>query len=241
MKQRLGGILCVIFGAVLIGTGLSSGGGSGVVGSTPIDCTGGNVGLVVACPVAQITFFKTVQGTDPSPPASWTVHVTSTCTDPASGIPVNQIVNVPSGGSASTGNLFVYTSSAHTTLCSYSYVEDPLPSNCTSLFAPASPQTLAIRVGLDVDVTNTCNVVTTTPPPPPTSTSATSATPTRTITDTSSAVSTPAPSGSTTAPISNTGPREQVRASVWIGIALCVLGFVLVVAGRRTGRRALGR
>jgi hypothetical protein len=231
MKQRLGAIFCVILGAVLIGTGLTNT-STGTVGALPVDCTGGNIGIqVVGCPTGQIAFTKTVQGTDPNPPSSWTVRVTSTCDDPNTGLPVNQLVQVPSGGTANTGDLFVYTDTTHSTVCSYAYVEDPLPANCTSVFDPASRQGVPIRVGLAVSVTNTCNRQTTTPPPPPTSTTAApTPTPTSTvITDTFGPTPT---TTSTTQPISNTGPREQVNASVWIGVALCVLGLVLLVAGR---------
>jgi hypothetical protein len=234
MKQRLGALLCILLGAVLIGTGLTTS-SAGDVGATAVGCGTVQVGQVNLCPTEQITFTKTVLGTDPSPPANWSVHITSTCLDPATSLPVNETISVPSGGATNTSDLFIYTTTAHTTLCSYSYVEDPLPSNCTAAYVPASPQELSLRIGLTVAVTNTCNAPSTSTAPP--SSSSASTPPPTTVTDTTVA---PTPSeSSTAAPISNTGPHEQLRASVWIGIALCVLGLVLLLAGRRTGRRAL--
>jgi hypothetical protein len=175
-------------------------------------------------------------GTDPTPSGHWSVRITSDCLDPNTGLPVDQIVLVPTGGSASSGDLFLFTTTAHTSQCGYVFVEDPLPGNCTSVFDPASPQTIPNSDGRHVVITNTCTERTTTaPPPPPTSTTAT---PTASTSVPATPSSSAAPS---TAPISNTGPREQVRLSVWIGAALCVLGLVLLVAGRRRGRHATTR
>jgi hypothetical protein len=233
MKQRLGGILCVILGAVLIGTGWSTN-TSGDVGQTPVGCGATQVGVAVPCPTGEISFTKTVRGNDPSVPSTWFVRVTSTCLDPDTGFEVDQTVSVPSGGTASTSDLFVFSNTRQTTPCVYAFEELRVPDNCTSQFAPGSPVTLVDSDRRGVTLVNTCTVPTT--PVPPTSTSA-RPTPTKTVI-THSVVPSTSAAASTTAPISNTGPREQVSASVWGGVALCVLGLVLLVAGRRTGKRA---
>lgn len=236
MKQRLGAFLCILLGAVLIGTGLGTS-GSGEIGAIATGCGSVDIGLARTCPVAHFTFTKIVLGNDPSPPSNWSVRITSDCLDPNTGLPVDQLVTVPTGGSASSGDLFIYTTTAHTMQCGYVFFEDPLPGNCTSVFDPVSPQTLPNSDGRHVVVTNTCNQRTTTAPPTRTSTA-----PTPTPTESTSVPVTPSSSAvPSTQPISNTGPREQVRASVWIGVALCVLGLVLLFAGRRAGRHALRR
>jgi hypothetical protein len=226
----LGALFCILLGAVLIGTGLTTS-SSGDVGLATIGCGSVGAGTNVPCPTGQISFTKTVLGNDPSAPSSWSVHVTSGCLDPATNLPVNQTVNVPTGGTANTGDLFIFANTRHSLLCTYAYVEDPIPANCTAVFDPASPQTIATSDGLKVALTNTCTVRTTAPP-----SSSTPAPSTSVATTHDSPLPT---SSSTTAPISNTGPHEQVRASVWIGVALCMLGLTLLVVGRRrTGRRA---
>jgi hypothetical protein len=217
--RRLGAILCLVLGAVLIGTGLNST-SAGTVGGTVPDC-GTLVGVTVACPTATITFTETTTGAGAPAPVSWTVHVTSTCHDPATGLPVNQTVTVPNDGHASTTDLYLYVNSTHTTACVYNYVESPIPAHFTATFAPLPPQGLVASEGLDVTLTNAYTA--------PHTTSAAPSTTTVTVAPSSSAAVQP----TSTDALANTGPRSQVRASVWIGAGLCALGLVLLVAGRR--------
>lgn len=241
MKQRFGAILCILLGAVLIGTGLN-GTAAGSVGLTVPVCGAAQVGTAVLCPTGTISFTETTTGTGAVPPANWTVHITSTCLDPATGQPVDQTVTVPDGGTGASTPLELYTDSGHGTVCSYTYAEDPVPANFAAVFAPASPQGIpdsggASNSGLKVALTNTYTA------PTPTTSSATvtaSASVSASVTASSSAVPTPAASSSA-AGLANTGPHEQVGASVWIGAALCLLGLVLLLAGRTRRRSAHSR
>ena len=226
MKQRLGAFLCILLGAVLITTGLTSNSGGDIGGVVP-SCGEVAIGIAVPCPTGTISFTETTTGTGATPPANWTVHITSTCLDPATGLPVDMTVSVPDGGTNSSGPLEVFTTNTHSTSCSYTYVEDPVPAHFTATFAPTSPQVIpfsggSTNSGLKVDLTNAYTAPTPTTSAPASSSAA--ATPTATAT------TSPAP---TTEPVANTGPHEQIRASVWIGVALCALGLVLLVAGRR--------
>lgn len=231
MKQRVGAILCIILGAVLIGTGLN-GTAAGSVGLTVPTCGVTQIGGVTPCPTGTISFTETTTGIGATPPANWTVRITSTCVDPATSQPVDQTVTVPDGGTGTSTPLELYTNSGHTTSCSYAYVEVPVPANFAAAFAPASPQTIpdsggAANSGLKVALTNTYTA------PTPTTSSATAS---ASASASSSAV--PTPPSSSAAPLATTGPREQIGASVWIGAALCLLGLVLLVAGRTRRRSA---
>jgi hypothetical protein len=228
MKRRLGAVLCILLGAVLIGTGLA-GNSAGDVGGVAPTC-GVSIGVSVICPTGTISFTETTTGTGAPHPAAWHVHITSSCLDPTTGSAVDQTVNVPDGGTASSGPLELYTTEAKTATCSYTYVEESIPAHVTATFDPVSPQTIPdaggqTNSGLKVDLTNAFAAPTT----PPSSSSAPPSS--------SAPASTPVAASSSTAAVANTGPHEQVRASVWIGVALCVLGLVLLVAGR-TRRRA---
>jgi hypothetical protein len=147
-------------------------------------------------------------------------------------------ITVPDGGTATSDSLFVYPSPAHTVKCTYALTELPV-AGFTGVFVPASPVELPFgggRTGNDLKValTNTAEVVTSSVPPttsPAPSTSASSSATETAINDSGLA---PTPSAT---PIANTGPREQVRASVYIGIALCLLGLVLFFAGTWSRRR----
>ena len=217
--RRLGAVLCLVLGAVLIGTGLNST-SAGSVGAAVPDC-GTPAGVVVACPTATISFTEITTGAGAPAPASWTVHVTSTCLDPGSGLAVDQTVTVPNNGNAATTALYLYTNSTHTTACVYNYVENPVPAHFTATFAPLSPQGLVASEGLDVTLTNAYTA-------PPTTTVAPSTT---SVAPTTSNAASALPTS--TDALANTGPRSQVRGSVWIGAALCALGLVLLVAGRK--------
>lgn len=232
MKERFGALLCIVLGGVLIGTGLNSGAAGGV-GVAVTNC-GGQIGAVSPCPVGTISITKVTHNAPPSVPATWTVVITSTCIDPATGNPVHQSVTVPNNGTASSTNLYIWPDSTHATPCSYALVEDPLPAGDTASFDPASPVTIPYQgsdsgSSISVTLTNTFAVPTT--PPPSTAKPTTSAPRSTSAAPSSVAVS------SSAEPIANTGPHEQVRASVWIGATLCVLGLGLLVMGRTRRRR----
>lgn len=235
MKRRFGGLLCLVLGSVLLVTGLRSG-ASGDVGNVS-PCVGGAPGITVACPVGTITFSEQthVTGTPvPTPPASWTVHVTSKCDDPLTGNPVAQDVTVPNGGSQSTTALFVFSDNTRTTNCSYAFSETGAPAGYTATFTPVSPATIPWNENnsgsnLPVALVNALTVTSRTTTP--TATATASRTSTRTATATAQPTSSAAPSSQ--APVANTGPHEQVRATAWIGGALCLLGLVLLLAARR--------
>jgi cobalamin biosynthesis Mg chelatase CobN len=154
---------------------------------------------------------------------------------------------VADGATGTSDPLFVFTNQTHATKCTYSLSEHSV-AGFTAVFTPASPVDLPFNnasTGNDrkVDLTNTAEVTTSTAPPT-SSTPASPAPSTSTSTSSSSASATQtiindsglAPSPSAT-PIANTGPREQVRASVYIGVALCLLGLVLLFAGSWSRRR----
>jgi len=232
MKRSLGGLLCLLLGGVLLVTGLRSG-ATGDVGDVSQPCSGGNIGGVSLCPTGTITFTETTQVTGtpvPTPPATWTVHVTSSCDDPLTGNPVAQDVTVPNNGAQSTTALFVFDDTTHNTNCSYAFTETGAPAGYTPTFTPVSPATIpwnesSSGSNLPVALVNALTVTS------PTPTATASRTRTRTATATAEPTSSAAPSSQ--APVANTGPHEQVRATVWIGGALCVLGLVLLVAARR--------
>jgi hypothetical protein len=235
MKQRLGALLCIALGAVLITTGLNAS-GSGAVGGQVPSC-GLVLGVAVPCPTGTIAITKTTiipDGATVTPPAAgWKVDITSTCLDPTLGSTVAQTVNVPDGGTGTSTPLFVYTNDTHTTKCSYVLSEQPV-AGFTGVFDPASPVELpfanqATGNDLKVDLTNTAEV----PSSPPSSEPASSTPPpTPTVINDSGLAPT-----STAAPIASTGPHEQVRTSVYIGVALCLLGLVLLFAGSWSRRR----
>lgn len=231
MKQRFGALLCLALGTVLIVTGLN-GTSSGNVGATVADCGVGTIGGFVPCPTGTITFTETTTGTT-SPPATWTVHITSTCLDPATGLAVDQTVNVPDGGSASSTALELYTTTSHGATCSYAFIEENIPPGDTVTFDPASPQTIPDDTtpsdsNLPVALTNVFTATT--------SSSTTSVPTSSSATSSSAATSVATSSSSASGALSNTGPRETVRTSLWIGIALCVLGVALLLGGRTRGR-----
>ena len=234
MKRNFGGLLCLVLGTVLLVTGFR-GGVSGDVGNVVPACTAAAPGFNVPCPTGTITFSETtnVTGTPvPTPPATWTVHVTSTCDDPLTGNPVAQDVTVPNSGSQSTTALFIYNDVAHNATCSYAFTETGAPAGYTPTFTPVSPVTIPWNESLSgsnlpVALVNALTVASRTPTP----TATASRTRTRTATATAEPTSTAAPSSN--APVANTGPHEQVKATAWIGGALCLLGLVLLIAARR--------
>ncbi|HEX3335487.1 MAG TPA: hypothetical protein VHS54_03435 [Jatrophihabitans sp.] len=236
MKQRLGALLCLALGAVLITTGLAPGGAA--IGSVAVACQV-PVGITTPCPTGTITVNETTVPTSATPPAGgWIVHVTSSnCLDPTAN-PVDVTLTIADGGSATTSALFVYTDFNHGTKCSYILTEEPADVFSPE-FNPASPVTLPFnqnqQTGNDIAVQLTNTFV------PPTSTTPT---PTPTPTPTTTVVTDPVvltPTSSSAPVIAVTGPHEQVRATIWIGVGLCLLGLVLLLGGRGRTRRAQHR
>lgn len=235
MKRRFGGLLCLALGTVLLVTGLRSG-ATGDVGRVSSPCGGGVAGVAPTCPTGTISITEQthVTGTPvPTPPANWTVRVTSSCDDPSTGNPVAQDVTVPNNGTGTTTALFIFSDTGQGTSCSYALAETGAPAGYTATFDPASPVTIAWNEsnsgsGLKVGLVNALVVAPTKPTPTRTRTS--------TAAGSTSAAATSAAASSSAAPVANTGPHEQVRAAAWIGGALCVLGLVLLLAGRRRPR-----
>jgi hypothetical protein len=236
MMQRLGALLCLALGAVLITTGLTSGGAA--VGSVAVACQNPS-GITVPCPTGTITVNEMTVPASATPPAGgWIVHVTSSnCLDPTDS-PVDITLTIADGGSATTDPLFVYTDFNHGTKCSYILTEEAA-GVFNPEFDPASPVTLPFALSqqtgndLAVDLTNTFV--------PSTSTTRSTPTPTPTPTPTAIVITDPVvltPTSSSSPVIAVTGPHEQVRASIWIGVGLCVLGLVLLLGGRGQTRRA---
>ena len=239
MKQRFGALLCLALGAVLITTGLHAG-TDAAAGATAPTCQI-PVGVSLSCPTGTITVHETtVNPADGTiPPGGWIVHVTSTtCTRP-NGSSVNETLTIPDGGSDHTGQLFIFADPGHAASCTYVLTEDPVVG-ATAVFNPTSPVTIPFSVDIhtrNVLVTNTFTPVTTTVTPTPTTSAPTSVSPS--VSASSTVIIDTLPPVSPTAPIANTGPHEQIRSSVYIGIALCLLGVGLLLAGtiqRRRGR-----
>ena len=262
MKRRFGAVLCLALGAVLLTSGLTDSGGVSVgVANT---CGAFTVGATFAndCPTGTITITETTAivtgkvagvhaAATPTPPAGgWKVLVTSTCIDPNTGTAASQTATVPNNGTASTGPLYVFTSYQGTTPCSYALSQTNTPKGFTAAFVPTSPVTIPFTAGspkasnLAVKLGNTAqaapvspspSVVTTTPVPPTvvTETPAPSASVSGSLVHESVSV---APSS--TAPIAATGPRRPIGVTVYLGIALLLLGAALLVGGlpRRAAR-----
>ena len=225
MKQWFGAFLCMAFGSVLIVSGLSSGGAAD--GGVAVPTCQLPVGIVIPCPTGTITVTEvTHQLGHPLtlPAGGWKVDITSSnCTAP-SGATLAMTLTIADGGNATSGPLFVFTSPAHSTSCSYTLVEHPV-TGFTAAFVPTSPVTITWSGGTTnsnraVTVTNASNAPT--PSSPASSTRASS-----------SAAPT---SASASAPLAATGPRKQIGVTLYFGIALVGLGLVLVVAGRRQRR-----
>jgi hypothetical protein len=252
MKERLGALLCVGLGAVLITTGLTDSSGATVGLAVPSCGAPAVIGAVavISCPTGTIAISETTalpSGATATPPVGgWPVDITSSCLNPGTGLPVSLTVTVPDGGTGISDPLFVYVNQTHATKCTYNLTEHAV-AGFTAVFAPIPPVDLPDnggRTGNDrkVDLTNTAEVptptatVTVTPTSPAPSTSTSTSTSSASATETIINDSGLAPTTSA-APIANTGPREQVRSSVYIGIALCLLGFALLFAGSWSRRR----
>ena len=217
MTKRLGAILCLLLGSILIAGGLGGTADSTAGGTVP-RCDVQVNGLVFPCPLGTISITKVVSGTGTAPAGGWVVTVTSSnCALPVTS---HNTVTLPAaGGTVATEPLFLFTDSTHTTACAYSLTETAV-AGFTPSFLPAGPYTIPLAASvLSVTLTNTADVTSSTPPvsTPPVSTPATS---------------TPAPTVTASAALATTG-TSHVRPTFFVGIALCLLGVVLLFSGRR--------
>jgi hypothetical protein len=236
----------IILGVVLITTGLPRNGA--VVGEAPPTCGEVNnvVGAVASCPEGTINITKVdvPPNGPPTPQATWSVDISTTnCVLPQGG--TSETVTVPDKGTGSSTPLFIYTDVTSRSQCVYTLAEEPVAGWSPS-FDPPSPVTIPFDNTSsdsheDVTLTNTSTV---TPTPTPTH-STVSPSPTPTVTHHSASPSSkPTHSAgalptSSTAPatLPRTGPSAPVGASVYAGVALCLLGlFLAAVPGRRRRR-----
>ena len=217
MTKRLGAILCLLLGSILIAGGLGGTADSTAGGTVP-RCDVQVNGLVFPCPLGTISITKVVSGTGTAPAGGWVVTVTSSnCALPVTSS--NTVTLPAAGGTVATQPLFLFTDSTHTTACAYSLTETAV-AGFTPSFLPAGPYTIPLAASvLSVTLTNTADVTSSTPPvsTPPVSTPATS---------------TPAPTATASAALATTG-TSHVRPTFFVGIALCLLGVVLLFSGRR--------
>jgi hypothetical protein len=226
VKRSFGALLCMALGAVLIVSGLSDG-NAGVIGGATPTCQV-PVGVAAPCPTGTISLTEVTHqlGTHLTlPVGGWKVEITSpNCTEP-NGTAVATTLTIPDGGTISSAALFVFTSPAHSTSCNYALAETPV-TGFTTVLAPPSPVTIVFAGAnvRSVTVTNTSDAAT--PTPTPTHTATPTPTPTPTPTHTAS---TPAGTGQ----LASTGPSRPVRPTVYLGIALCAFGLLLLVVGRR--------
>lgn len=236
MKQRFGAILCMLLGGVMIAGGLG-GTSDATAGSVAPTC--GQILQIgtpaATCPTGTITFSETTVGTTSHGP--WSVKITSSCLDPNTNSAVDMTVTVPDGGSKASGLLYIYPDQSGATTCSYAYTEAPAPLYDTT-YAPTSPQSITFQAegpsNLDVSITNTFVPPTsvTRAPSSPASSSRAATSEARTTAPASSA-------GASAIQLSNTGPRSQVGATLWVGVAVFLFGAVLLFVGRRPqGARA---
>jgi hypothetical protein len=269
MRVRFGAILCLILGAVLIQSGLSSG-DSSTIGVLVNPCLGG-VGVDFACPLGVLTLDEVTDAngnTSASPPPAWTVHlgVSTDCTPPS-----NPDRTVNNNGTLTYSGLDIYNRN-QSVKCQYTITEHAV-APYTASFDPAPPYTFldefpipnppgfranAKTTAQTVTLTNTATAppasstpATSTPatstPATPTATPTATRTRTRTKTQTHTASATvaseppvspssPVASSSAGPVLASTGPHHQVRASLIAGVALVLLGGILLVAGRRPRR-----
>ena len=126
MKMRMGGLLTVALGAVLIGSGLTSS-AAGVVGAAPITCGTAAPGtLTPGCPEGDIVISEltgvhpSIVPSGPGVPNNWSYRITSPCLDPDTGKPVNEPLTVANDGSGSSTSFEIFTTAANTTFCQLS-------------------------------------------------------------------------------------------------------------------------
>lgn len=239
MKQRFGGLLCLLLGSVLLAGGVLGAGDAGAASVVP-QCGELQVGATQLCPTGSIVIIENTTGTGLGVPSGgWTVTLTSTNCNLPGNVPSETVV--PDGGPAATvSGLFQNTGGPVPTPCSYLLAETAVPSY-TATFEPPGPYILpqtsesSVRVAL-----HNVGFIPATPTPTATPTATPAATPTATPRATASATPSPAPSPTTagngsggTLPFTGSG---HLLAQVVIGLGLLLLGVFLLLTGRRTRR-----
>ena len=229
MKRRFGGLLSLVLGLVLIvGGGLGTNNATG--GDQQPTCEQFNaVGGFNSCPQGTISITEVTKpdGTTADP---WTVTITSPtgahhCSTP-NGPDENEQLTVANNGTESSQSLFIYTDPAHATTCEYRIVETTV-TGFTTTYDPGQTVTIPFT---QQDETHVRDVTITNTKAAPSSSAASSSS---SAAPSSSAAEAPVAASSSAAPLADTGPRSQVRVSLLAGIALCLLGLVLLVAGTR--------
>ena len=218
MRARIGGILAIILGGLLIATGVTNGGAT--VGSTPVFCGQLVAGVSPLCPTGHIVITKVLAG-DAAPPAGgWTFTINAEDCGFFPG--TSDTVHIPAtGGTVSSGTLFS-SATVGGDLCHYTVTETAV-AGWTTTYNPTGELVL----GTDTDVAATANDVALTV----TNTSA--STPTPTVTTTTVAPS--SASASPTEALAATG-SDHVTPTTIIGAALVVLGGVMLFMGRKPRR-----
>jgi hypothetical protein len=261
MKQRIGGLLCLALGAVLIfgGVGFGAAGAVGTVQPTttvtttapPVDpcipSVRANRGVAGYCARGSITITEVTVDNGQTPPESWSVTLDSAnCTLPGNDEPTHSIAN---NGSTTYDDLFVYTNSDRTEQCTYT-LSTATVAKYDATFTPAGPYTFSDEfnqntgkraqprvVGLAQPVVLTITgqqAATSSAAPSPTLPSEPGASLSAPV---SSADAGGGAASSSSAPVlAETGPHGPVRGSLIAGIALCLFGGVLLIAGQRPRR-----
>ena len=205
------------------------------------------------CPIGTITVTVTTVAGDSTPPDAWVVTVASSNCVVSTEQPTQ---NASSSGASEVtfDGLNVYTGFDEATQCSYTLSEDNETQPFAATFTPAGPYTFedgAVQSGFrphiaglaqPVALLNAAPVATSSVPPAPTSSASiapTDASSTATVLPPLPPL-TPrdaTPSASAAPVLATTGPHGPVRGTLLAGIALCLLGGVLLVAGRRPRTR----
>lgn len=221
MRTRLGGILAIVLGSVLIAAGTTNGGLT--VGSASVGCGGFPIGVSPLCPTGHIVITKTVTGPGTRPSAGWTFTISSTDCDLFPG--TSSTVHIAAaGGTVSSGTLFATRDSRPATLCHYTVAETAV-AGWTTTYSPTGELTLGTATDTSATANDVALHVTNTSPTPTTSAPATHS---------SSASVSATASASPTAPLATTGSNHT--PTTLAGIALVLLGGVMLFLGRKPRR-----
>jgi hypothetical protein len=226
MKRRLGALLAIALGSVLVAFGAT---GTGSTVGVSFTLCGGQVAGVAtpACPTGHIVVTKNVVGSGPAPAGGWVFTITSVnCVlFPGS----SDTVTIPAvGGTVSSDELYSSeTVSPGLTgpACDY-HVAETAVAGWTTTYSTTGVLALGTSVesNNDVGITVTNTAIRT----------STSAAPSTTTVTTTVPASTPA-SASPTDALANTGAKH-VKPTLFAGIALIAFGVVMLFAGRRPRR-----
>jgi hypothetical protein len=230
VKERLGGLLALALGAVLITSGISNS-SSGAIGAPPASCGVAVIGVAPTCPTGTININETTSGTVPAPAGGWKVDLSSTCLDTTTGNPVSTTLTIPNNGHITTDPLYIYTDVTSNTQCSYSLDPEAVPDFTPTITSPVTISFDGSRSNSSIDVNFAeagTSVTTTTTSPVTTA-------PVTTAPVTTSAVATP--SSSSAGNLADTGPKTKIGASLYFGVGLVLLGMVMLFGGTFRRRR----